>query len=65
MESEVDPVKITNPSNGRTLKTIGKLIILILSLMALALSAYAQSPREQLQAMVEQLQKKPSDSALR
>ena len=44
----------------------GKLIIIfVLTFLALAASAYAQSPREQLQQMVEQLQKTPTDNALR
>lgn len=47
------------------MKTISKLIIVALSFFALAASAFAQSPRESLQRMVEQLQKAPGDSALR
>lgn len=47
------------------MKTTGKLIILIVTFLALATSAYAQSPREQLLQMVEQLQKTPGDNALR
>ncbi len=43
----------------------GKLIIMALTFLTLAASAYAQSPREQLQQMVEQLQKTPTDNALR
>lgn len=43
----------------------GKLIILVLTFLALAASVDAQSPREQLSQMVEQLQKTPSDTALR
>jgi len=46
-------------------KSTSKLIIFVLTLVALAASAYAQSPREQLQQMVEQLQKSPNDNALR
>jgi hypothetical protein len=42
-----------------------KVIVFIFTLLALAASAYAQSPREQLQQMVEQLQKTPNDNALR
>lgn len=41
------------------------LCILVLTFVALAVSGYAQSPREQLQQMVEQLQKTPTDKALR
>ena len=47
------------------MKTVSKLIIFIFTLLALAASAYAQSPREELQQMVEQLQKTPNDNALR
>ena len=42
-----------------------KLIIFILTLLALTTSVYALSPREQLKQMVEQLQKTPNDNALR
>ena len=42
-----------------------KLIILGLTFLALATSAFALSPREELQQMVEQLQKTPTDNALR
>jgi len=42
-----------------------KLIIFVLTFMALVASAYGQSPREQLQQLVEQLQKTPNDNALR
>jgi hypothetical protein len=47
------------------MKTTGKFIILVLTLFALTASAYAQSPREELQQIVEQLQKTPTDNALR
>ncbi len=47
------------------MKSTGKLIICIFAFLALAVSAYAQSPREELQQMVEQLQKSPNDNALR
>lgn len=47
------------------MKTTSKLLILVITLLALATSAYAQSPREELQQMVEQLQKTPNDNALR
>lgn len=47
------------------MKTTGKLIIFIFTFLTLAASAYAQSPREDLQQMVEQLQKTPNDNALR
>jgi tetratricopeptide (TPR) repeat protein len=47
------------------LKTTGKLILFVLTCLALAASAYAQTPREELQQMVEQLQKTPDDNALR
>ncbi len=47
------------------MKPISKLLILVITLLALAANAYAQSPREQLKQMVEQLQKSPNDNALR
>lgn len=46
------------------MKTTGKLIFAF-TLLALTASSYAQSPREELQQMVERLQKTPSDKALR
>ena len=47
------------------MKTTSKLIIFIFTLLALAASAYAQSPQDQLNQMVQQLQKTPNDNALR
>lgn len=47
------------------METTSKLIIFIFALLALAASAYAQPQREELQQMVEQLQKTPDDNALR
>lgn len=47
------------------MKTTGKLIIFILTFLALSASASAQSPREQLTQMVAQLQQTPDDTALR
>lgn len=47
------------------MKSTTKLIIFVFTFLALAASAYAQSLREQLQQMVEQLQKTPNDNALR
>jgi hypothetical protein len=47
------------------MKDTSKLLILCITFLALAASAYAQSPREELQQMVEQLQKTPGDHALR
>lgn len=47
------------------MKSTVKLLIFVITLLAVAASAYAQSPREQLNQMVAQLQKTPSDSALR
>ena len=47
------------------METIGKLFIFIFTLLALAASADAQSPREELKQMVEQLQEMPNDHALR
>jgi len=47
------------------MKTTGKLIIFVITFLALIASAHAQSPRDQLQQMVTQLQKTPADSVLR
>ncbi|MGB9080660.1 MAG: tetratricopeptide repeat protein [Desulfuromonadaceae bacterium] len=47
------------------MKITGKLIIISFALLALVASAYAQSPRKELQQMVEQLRKTPNDPALR
>jgi hypothetical protein len=47
------------------MKTAGKLIIFIFTFLALATNAHAQSPREQLKQMVQQLQKTPNDNSLR
>lgn len=47
------------------MKTTSKLFILVFTFMALTASAYAQSPREQLKQMVQQLQKTPTDNSLR
>ena len=47
------------------MKTTSQLFIVVFTFLALAANADAQSPREQLQQMVEQLQKTPTDNALR
>lgn len=47
------------------MKSTSKLLVIILTFMVLAASAFAQSPREQLSQMVVQLQKTPNDNALR
>jgi hypothetical protein len=47
------------------MKSTRKLLIFAFTFLALAASAYAQPPREQLNQMVQQLQKSPSDNALR
>ncbi len=47
------------------MKTTRKLLISVITFLALATGAHAQSPREQLNQMVQQLQKNPSDNALR
>jgi tetratricopeptide (TPR) repeat protein len=47
------------------MKSTSKILVFIFTFLALTASAYAQSPREQLQQMVEQLQKSPGDNALR
>jgi hypothetical protein len=49
----------------QAMKSSSKLIIFIFTFLALTASAYAQSPREQLNQMVQQLQKSPGDNALR
>lgn len=49
----------------QTMKFIGNLLILFLTLLTLVTSTYAQSPREELKQMVEQLQQSPNDTALR
>lgn len=47
------------------MKSISKITIFVLALLAWIPSTYAQTPREQLQQMVEQLQKAPNDNGLR
>ena len=47
------------------MKTASKLIIFIVTSLVLVASACAQSPREQLQQMVQQLQTTPNDNVLR
>ncbi len=47
------------------MKPTMKLLALFFSVLMLATVAYAQSPREQLNQMVQQLQKTPNDNALR
>ena len=47
------------------MKLTMKLFALLFGVSMLANAAYAESPREQLKQMVEQLQKNPSDDALR
>ena len=47
------------------MKSTGKLTIFVITFLALATTAHAQSPREQLNQMVQQLQKNPGDNALR
>ena len=47
------------------MKPINQIIILILTILISMASVHAQSPREQLTQMVEQLQKTPTDNALR
>lgn len=45
--------------------TTSKLTVAVLVLLTLTTGAYAQTSREELQQMVEQLQKSPADNALR
>ena len=47
------------------MKSISQIVVLILAIFVSMTSAYAQSPHEQLNHMVEQLQKSPTDNALR
>lgn len=47
------------------MKSADKLFIFVVALFALTASACAQSPREQLQQLVSQLQKTPTDTGLR
>jgi cell filamentation protein len=47
------------------MRTTSQLFIAVFTLLALAASAYAQTSREQLNQMVQQLQKTPNDNALR
>ena len=47
------------------MKTTGTLILLLCTFLAFTTSAYALSPREDLQQLVEQLQKAPNDTVLR
>jgi tetratricopeptide (TPR) repeat protein len=47
------------------MRSTRKQIIFFITFLALTANAYAQTPREQLKQMVEQLQKSPNDNALR
>jgi len=47
------------------MKITSQLFVAVFTLLALAASAHAQTPREQLNQMVQQLQKTPNDNALR
>ncbi len=47
------------------MKLTSKIVIFVLAIFTSMASAHAQSPREQLTQMVEQLQKTPTDNALR
>lgn len=47
------------------MRTTSKLIIFVFTFLTLSASPFAQSPREELQQMVQQLQKNPDDNALR
>lgn len=47
------------------MRITSQIIITIFAFLSLAASAHAQSPREQLNQMVQQLQKTPNDNALR
>jgi len=47
------------------MKSTSKFLIITFTFLALTASAFAQSPREELQQMVKQLQQTPNDNALR
>lgn len=47
------------------MKSTSKIIVFIFTFLALTTSAHAQSPRKQLNQLVQQFQKTPNDSALR
>ena len=47
------------------MKTTARHIIFVITFLTLVASAHAQSPQEELQQLVEQLQKTPGDNALR
>ena len=47
------------------MRTTSQLFIAVFTFLVLATNAHAQSPREQLNQMVQQLQKSPNDNALR
>ena len=47
------------------MRITNQLCIAVFTFLVLATSAHAQSPREQLNQMVQQLQKTPNDNALR
>jgi tetratricopeptide (TPR) repeat protein len=55
---------VTIENEQQKMKSASKLIFVV-AFFALAASAYGQSPREQLNQMVQQLQKTPTDYALR
>ena len=52
-------------SGDQFMKPVSRFIFIVLAFLALATTAHAQSPREQLNQMVQQLQKSPGDNALR
>ena len=52
-------------SGEESMKSVSRFIFIALAFMALATSAHALTPREQLNQMVQQLQKTPTDNALR
>jgi hypothetical protein len=49
----------------KSIRTISKHLLVVLTCLTLAASAYAESPREQLQKMTALLQQAPNDNALR
>ena len=47
------------------MKSVSRFILIVLAFVSLAANVHAQSTREQLNQMVQQLQKNPGDNSLR
>ena len=52
-------------SGEESMKSVSRFIFIVIAFLAMATSAHALTPREQLNQMVQQLQKTPGDNALR